>query len=211
MSNRAYLIASQNSTPAGTRSDGNTNYATTEVIADGGSYQLPIFWFSLFSQSNLCIHQFDDFRASTLICDRATAWNNLRERRASVLAAFPGCDAHWDVWQQLTEGSTGSHFKLDATEIWDLDPDSYERDFPAAVRWFSSGAAEDFAALLSLGALNYDSATRQLTVGTSAVIGEHLYGYRMNASPPPGPPPLPPPIPPPLPPPSKNPWWKLFL
>jgi hypothetical protein len=169
-------------------------------MADGGNYQLPVFWLSLFSESDLCVHQFDDYRVSTLVCDRAMALNNLQKRQAPVLAAFPGCDAHWQVWQRLAESSTAAYFKVDATEIWDLDPDMYERDFPAAVRWFTSGDAADFATLLSLGILNYESAARRFTVGGSELKGEHLYGFRTNASPPPVPPPLPPPMPPPLPP-----------
>jgi hypothetical protein len=219
MSNRAYFIGSQNSTPAGRSSDGSTNYdERTEVLADGGGYQLPVFWLSLFSVSDIRVHQFDDYRVSTLVCDRASALDNLHHRRASVLAAFPRCDEHWEVWRKLVEGSTAPYFKVDATEIWDLEPDLYERDFAPAVRWFASLDPADFAILLSVGILDFNPETRRFTVGGAELKGEHLYGYRMNASPPPAPPPPPvsmptpprPPIPPPPPPAPKKPWWKLF-
>jgi hypothetical protein len=98
MSNQAYLVASKNSIPAGPTSDGNTNYDVgKEVIAEGGSYQLPIFWLSLYSDSDLCVHQLDDYRVPTLVCDRATALNNLQIRRESVLTTFPDFAVHWKV------------------------------------------------------------------------------------------------------------------
>lgn len=216
MSNRAYLIASHDSTPAGRTSDDDANYELTDVVADGGGYQLPVFWLSLFNESDLCHHQFDEYRVATVVCDRDSALSNLQKRRASVLAAFPGCDAHWQVWQSLVESSSGAYFKVDATELWDLEPDTHERDFPAALRWFASGEEEDFEILLSMGILNLDADAGRFTVGGSELIGEHLYGYRMNAPTSPGPPPLPssgpPPLPPPLPTPpqAKGPWWKFF-
>jgi hypothetical protein len=160
-----------------------------------------------------------------VVCDRATALDNLEKRRASVLAAFSGCTGHWDFWQTLVERTTADYFKVDATEIWDLDPNAFELDFPAAVRWFASGNVAGLDNLLALGALSYDPELRRLTIGDSEVKGEHLYGYPMTATPPPAPrllppqppPPLPttfaaptpPPLPPPLPPNSKKPWWKL--
>jgi len=222
MSSRPYLVASQHAIPAGRASDGSANYdERTEVIADGGSYQLPVFWLSLFSDSDLRNHLFDEHRVSTLVCDRATALIHLEKRRATVLATFPGCEAHWQTWQRLIESSPAAYFKVDATEIWDLDPDIYERDLPLAVRWFTSGDDTDFATLLELGMLTCDSETEphRFTVGGSDLIGEHLYGYRMTAPSPPGlpsassstPPPLPSPrLPPPLPPPTPKRWWNPF-
>jgi hypothetical protein len=217
MSNRAYLIASQDSTPAGRNSDGDANYdEQRDVLADGGGYQLPVFWLSLFSESDICFHQFDEYRVSTLVCQRESALNQMEQRRDSVLAAFPGCEAHWRVWHNLVEGSTAAYFKVDATELWDLDPDLFEDDFRAAVRWFSSGDDSDYETLLSVGILAFDASSNQFTVGGSQLVGEHLYGYLMKASPPSGPPPLPAsgPLPPPLPtqssPQSTRPWWKLF-
>lgn len=217
MSNRAYFIANQDSTPAGLDSNGDANYDEQgDVLVDGGGYQLPVFWLSLFGESDICFHQFDDYQVATLVCDRESALNHLERRRDSVLAAFPGCEAHWQVWQNLVESSTAAYFKVDATELWDLDPEMFERDFLVAVRWFSSGDNSDFETLLSMGILVFNVDDHQFTVGGSKLLGEHLYGYRMNASPPSGPPPLPAsgPLPPPLPaqssPQPKRPWWRLF-
>lgn len=203
--------------PAGRDSDGGANYdEQRDVLADGGGYQLPVFWLSLFCEADICLHHFDEHRVSTLVCRRESALNHLERRRDSVLAAFPGCEDHWRVWQNLVEGSTAAYFKVDATELWDLDPELFEGDFPLAVRWFSSGDESDFETLLSMGILTFDADTQQFTVGGSQLAGEHLYGYLIKTSPPAGPPPLPAsgPLPPPLPAQSslesKRPWWKFF-
>jgi hypothetical protein len=208
---------SEDPTPAGRDSEGDTNYdEQRDVLADGGGYQLPVFWLSLFSESDICFHQVDEYRVSTLVCGRESALNQLALRRDSVLAAFPGCEAHWRAWQGLVEGSPAAYFKVDATELWDLDPDLFESDFRVAVRWFSSGDDSDFETLLSMGILAFDAGNSQFTVGGAQLVGEHLYGYPMKATPPSGPPPLPAsgPLPPPLPTQSstqtKRPWWKFF-
>jgi hypothetical protein len=185
-------------------------------LAEGGGYQLPVFWLSLFSESDICFHEIDEYRVSTLVCERESALNHLATRRDSVLAAFPGCEDHWRVWENLIGGSKAAYFKVDATELWDLDPDLFESDFRVAVRWFTSGDESDFETLLMMGILTFDADNNHFTVGGSQLLGEHLYGYLMKASPPSAPPPLPTsgPRPPPLPaqslPQPKRPWWKIF-
>jgi hypothetical protein len=183
MSNCAYLIAGKTPEPAGCNGDGETNYDfQSDVIATGGGYQLPLFWLSLFNQADLCLHQFDEYRVPTVVCERSSAFANLRKRRSLMQATFPACEAHWASWEWLVGSATAPYFKLDATELWDLGPEEYERDFPVALRWFESGDAGDLSVLLSMGAFAYDAESKHLTLGGSEVLGAHLYGYR--ASPP---------------------------
>jgi hypothetical protein len=76
----------------------------------------------------------------------------------------------------------------------------FQSQLPPAIRWFSSGSADDFAKLLSIAEIpmiqpqgllgrlvsvtpsGYDVATKTLTIakdgaGRSDSVGHHLYGY----------------------------------
>ncbi|WP_395748182.1 hypothetical protein [Prosthecobacter sp.] len=197
MANSPYLLASHDSQPAGYTSDGETNYDfAKEVISDGGKYQLPIFWLSLFTLEDVRVHHIDDnTTVLTLVCRKNIALQNLEKHRPGILEMFPGYTAHWDSWEQFAQNASASYFKVDATELWDLDPESFDSMLSSAVRWFESREDSDFEQLLSLGALNYNAELRSATLGNSPVTGENLYGYRIRTSPPPLPGQLPPPLP----------------
>ena len=178
MSNRAFLIGSKSPTPAGRTSDGDPNYAyDTDVIAEGGSYQLPVFWLSLFDESHFTVHESDEYSVPTLVCDLKAALALLEQRRVAVLSAFVGCEMHWADWERLVSNAQTPFLKVDATEVWDLEPNSFGPALAAAVRWFTSGAPDDFNQLLGLGGIQYDFQRRRFTVAGREGKGEHLYGY----------------------------------
>ncbi len=178
MSNRAFLISNNGPETAGRTSDGNPNYQyDTDVVAEGGGMSLPPFWLSLFNESHLTAHLLDDYRIPTLICERADGLKLLQERKAAALTVFTGYEPHWTRWEQLIQISKGSHFKLDATELWDLGPDEFEPALTAAVRWFTSGSSDDLRQLLGQSALYRDSVTGKFKVGSKDATDEILFGY----------------------------------
>jgi hypothetical protein len=178
MSNRAFLIGNNTPIPAGRNSDGNPNYNhDTDVVAEGGSMLLPIFWLGLFDQSHIKFHELDDCRIPALVCERAVGLSLLQEHKAATLLAFTGYESHWERWEQLARGSRGSHFKLDGTELWDMGPDEFEPGLTAGVRWFTSGSPDDLAILLGQSAMYRDTNTGRFKIGSQDVTDEHLYGY----------------------------------
>jgi hypothetical protein len=178
MSNRAFLLSNNTSTPAGRDSDGNPNYNhNADTIAEGGSMLLPVFWLTLFDVSHIKFHALDDYRIPTLVCERADGLSLLEKHKAATLSVFTGYESHWERWEQIVRSSSGSHFKMDGTELWDLGPDEFEPGLTAAVRWFTSGSPDDLAILLGQSAMYRDATTGRFRIGSKDVSGEHLYGY----------------------------------
>jgi hypothetical protein len=199
MANRAYLVGSSNGDTAGPGENGVNYNPDTEILA-GASTQIPVFWLSLFDESNIKPHVVKEYSIPAPVCEAATARTLLQQRRAKILAAFSQSKTHWDAWERLITEAPFKFFKLDATEVWDLDPELFQSHLPPAVRWFSSGSADDFAKLLSVAeipmiqprgflgrlvgntASGYDMATKTLTMakdgaGRSDSVGHHLHGY----------------------------------
>ncbi|HSY18787.1 MAG TPA: hypothetical protein VK815_10655 [Candidatus Acidoferrales bacterium] len=194
MANRAYLVGSENADTAGPNEQGINYDPDTEIFA-GASYHLPIFWLSIFDESHLKTHAIAEHKIETFVADADTVKRLLSQRRAAVLATFPQCESHWNAWTQLITEAPFKFFKIDATEIWELDPDQLKQRLPGAVRWFSSKSDADFAQLLAtaevplikprglLGSLlggtprGYDPKTKNLTVAKDSSVGHHLHGY----------------------------------
>lgn len=199
MANRAYLVGSSNADTAGPGEEGINYNPDTEILA-GASSQIPIFWLSLFEESHIKLHVVQEYRISAPVCEASVARQLLQQRRAKVLSSFPRCEAHWQAWERLITEAPFQFFKLDGTEIWDLDQELFQSQLPPAIRWFSSGSADDFAKLLSIAEIpmtpprgflarlvggkppGYDIARKTLTVAKdrgrrSDSVGHHLHGY----------------------------------
>jgi len=138
MANRAYLVGSENADTAGPNEEGINYDPDTEILA-GASYHLPVFWFSIFDESHLKTHAIQEHKIETFVADVDTAKRLLQQRRATVLATFPQCESHWNAWTQLITEAPFKFFKIDATEIWELNPDQLKQRLPGAVRWFCGG------------------------------------------------------------------------
>lgn len=199
MANRAYLVGSDNADSAGPGDKGINYNPDTEILA-GSSGQVPVFWLSIFEESHIKPHVVQEYRIPAPVCEAAAARQLLKQRRPKALAAFSQCVSHWEAWERLIAEAPFQFFKLDATEVWDLAPDLFQSQLPAAIRWFSSGSADDFAKLLAIAEIpviqprgflgrlvggsrsGYDVASRTLTMakdraGRSDSVGHHLHGY----------------------------------
>lgn len=199
MANRAYLVGSSNADTAGLGEKGINYNPDTEILC-GASYQIPVFWLSLFEESHIQAHLVQGYRIPAPVCEATAARQLLQQRRSKVLAAFQQCEAHWQAWEQLITEAPFQFFKLDGTEVWEMDAELFQSQLPSAIRWFSSGSAEDFATLLSIAEIpmiqppgflgrlvggtpsGYDIATKTLTMtndgaGRSDSVGHHLHGY----------------------------------
>ncbi|MEX2560985.1 MAG: hypothetical protein WD403_13775 [Pirellulales bacterium] len=199
MANRIYLVGSSNADTAGPGDEGINYDPDTEILA-GASRQIPVFWLSLFDESHIKPHVVQEYRIPAPVCEAAVARKLLQQRRPKILAAFSNCEPHWGAWERLISEAPFQFFKLDATEIWDLDPELFQSRLSPAVRWFSSGSADGFAALLSIAEIpliqprgflgrliagttfGYDVATRTLTTakdraGRSDPVDYLLHGY----------------------------------
>lgn len=178
MSNRAFLISNNTPEPSGRNSEGDLNYDFgRDVIAEGGSMLLPIFWLSLFDQSHLQFHQLDEYRIPSLVCQRAAGLALLEKNKTAVLSLFTGHESDWQRWEELVRSSQGSYFKFDGTELWDLGSDEFEPGLSGAVRWFSSRSPDDLVTLLGQSAMYRDPVSGRFKIGSKDVTGEHLYGY----------------------------------
>ena len=197
MANRAYLVGSEHADTAGPGEKGINYNPDTEILA-GASFRIPIFWLSLFDESHLKAHVVQEFSIPSVVADAAASRRLLAQRRAKVLDTFAQCESAWAAWEQLITEAPSKFFKIDATEIWDLDPDVFAKQFPAAVRWYSSGSADDFAMLLQaadmplvqprgfLGGLlgggakpGYDPKTKIVTISPppEPSLGHYMHGY----------------------------------
>jgi hypothetical protein len=197
MANRAYLVGSEHADTAGPGEKGINYNPDTEILA-GASYRIPVFWLSIFDESHLKAHVVQGFNIPTLVADAEATKRLLQQRRAAVLAAFPQCESRWNAWAQLITEAPFKFFKIDATEVWDMDSDMFEAQFAKAVRWFSSGSADDFTKLLAAAELplvkprgfiggllgggsqpGYDSKTKTITAAPppEPSVGHYLYGY----------------------------------
>ncbi len=197
MANRAYLVGSENADTAGPGEKGINYNPDTEILA-GASVLIPIFWLSIFDESHLKAHVVQEHRIPTLVADAEASKRLLMQRQAAVLGAFAQCEPHWTAWEQLITEASFKFFKIDATEIWGMDPDMFAKQLPPAVRWFSSGSSDDFAMLLRaaelpviqprgfLGGLlgggaqpGYNPKTKTITVATppDTSLGHYLHGY----------------------------------
>jgi hypothetical protein len=180
MANFAYLFGANDSTPAGFREedgDFNHDYAT-QALASGGKYHIPLFWFTIFDESHIVRYPFLEFQVQTAVCHRAAAVALLERRRAQVLGAIPGVESAWDSWQRLITEAPFSYFKLNAHEIWDLDHDAFNADFPVAFRWFSSRSALDLDRLLGLAGIRLDPDDGCYKFWDSPLRGNFLHGYK---------------------------------
>ena len=199
MPNRAYLVGSTHAETAGPGEKGINYNPDTEILA-GASIHIPVFWFSIFDESHIKPHAVQEYRIPSAVCEAAAGRALMQQRREKILAAFGGCPSHWEAWERLVTDAPFAFFKIDGTEIWDLDPKLFESQFSPAIRWFSSGSADDFAKLLSIAEIpvvpprgflarlsgrkseGYDAETKTFTltkdgVGRADSAGHHLHGY----------------------------------
>lgn len=176
MSNHAYLVSNDNETPASRDDTGDHNYDSKEQISEGGSYIFPLLWLSAFRPDDIVQHTTEDYIIPCLVTLRETAISNIASAHDFIASEFANVSAHWSAWESLVKESKGLYLKIDGTEIWDLEPESYASSLPSALRWFASREESDRDALLEFCGLNYDEDSRLITLGADSVTGDNLYG-----------------------------------
>src|SRR5438045_4128966 len=101
MANRAYLLGSSNAKTAGPTA--GINYVSDAEILAEASGKIPVFWLSLFDESDIKQHIMEEHLIPAPVCDALGGRTLLRQRRAHVLTAFTGCEieSEWASWDRL--------------------------------------------------------------------------------------------------------------
>jgi hypothetical protein len=180
--NRAYLVANDNPGPAGFV-QGRPNYDFKTEIVACARYMVPVFWLSGFSPRHIVEHPMHDIlgdhRVPALVAETSVVKALVAERHAMLARVFSQFAAHLEEWKQLVDGIPCKYLKLDATQIWEFDRNTYIARFPAAIRWFESQAPGDLDQLLAIADMGYDSRRREFKVGANdRVAGRHLRGFQ---------------------------------
>ncbi len=176
MANRAYLVGSANADPAGLSEKGINYDPDTEIVA-ASSYCVPALWLSVFAESDLTHHEIQGYRIPTLVTPVPKAKERLAARLGTLRQVFADDTEQLNAWNALVKELAFEFLKVDGTEIWDLDPDSFSNQLPAAVRWFTSNASEDFQQLLAIAAMQYDPLTKKITTEDSPKHNLHGYAW----------------------------------
>jgi hypothetical protein len=175
MANRAYLVGNDHSTTAGP-SDGDITYDPDSEILAAASGLIPVLWLSVFKEEDIMHHGYEDCRIPTLLATTDTARQRFQSRASALRAQFPHNVDQLAAFDRLLEGITFRFIKVDAAEIWELDPDSFESRLTDSLRWFSSATDEDFRRLLDLAEAEYDETTRRC-LGLRSPMQDVFHGY----------------------------------
>lgn len=177
MSNRANLISDNNPTPAFEDENGNRSFEISDAVSEGGSYILPFFWLTAFRESNAVAQKVGEDTFTCLVAPLGDALKNLEASKELVCSEFSNPVFHWPRWEEIVRCCKGAYLKIDATEIWGMEPSAYENNLVPAISWFTSGQESDRDALLELCGFNLDFKTKSLRLNNSLVTGNHLYGF----------------------------------
>ncbi len=180
MANRAYLIATDDPGTAGPVVAGDvheSNYNEDSEILAGASLIAPAFWLSLFVEENLAHHDVDEDRVPTLVSSTTDAKERLKARLSSLKKAFPDNSKQITHWKKLIDNVPFQNVKIDADEIWDLDPDSFELRLLSAVRWFSSHSDDDLQELQNISDTSCDAKKGKIRFAWQPKHNLHGYGW----------------------------------
>ncbi len=176
MSNRAYLVSDNNSSPAFEDENGDLGYESQNILSEGGSYILPIFWLTAFRANDCFVQTIGSDKLTCLLVAREDALRNIEASKDLVCTEFSNLIFHFPRWEEIVSNSKGSHLKIDAIELWQMAPDIYEDYLPQALRWFSSRDESDRDAMLELCGFKMNAATKSVLLNASLATGNHLYG-----------------------------------
>lgn len=176
MSNRAYLVSDNNSSPAFEDENGDRGYESQNILSEGGSYILPFFWLTAFRANDCLVQTIGGDKITCFLVTREDALRNIGACKDLVCAEFSNLIFHFPRWEEIVSNSKGTHLKIDASELWQMDPDIFEDYLPQALRWFSSRNESDRNAMLELCGFNMDATTRSVRLNASLATGNHLYG-----------------------------------
>jgi len=82
-----------------------------------------------------------------------------------------------EEWGRLLDTISSKFVKIDTTELWDMGPEEFEEQLPAALRWFESQSQRDFDQLMLLAGLEYDRNTREIVIDDPETVLFQLRGY----------------------------------
>lgn len=193
MSNMAALIANDLPGPAG--SEIGCDRRGRDVLATG-PHAVPVFWVSLFEERHLVTFEAEGededgdemtLTIPSLVAEIEDAKRLLRERRETVIAAFPEFQPTWDQFARVIERLRTAYVKVDVQELWDIATavaEDFASDLRAAIRWFESRDGADFDRLLSVASISgYDAPKRSFARRDDEVPRAfHLRGYASRKS-----------------------------
>jgi hypothetical protein len=181
MSNRAFLIGSDDPAPAGQNEDGLPTYDyERQVMADSGKWIIPLFWFSIFDHANLTTYSSASLEVPTVVCSKSQGLATLEQRRPIILSSFAAIASFWPSWECLISEAPFQYFEMDVSEIWDIAPDLFESDFPMALRSLSTSTPDDFEKLLQLAGIERGADGRSFSAAGSRFTGSFVRGFRGN-------------------------------
>jgi hypothetical protein len=176
MANRAYLVANDDSRSAGASDDGAT-YDGSEILAAASSI-IPALWLTLFAEENALHHPVADQRIPTLLSPMKDARKRFRSRRKLLKETFRANLEAISAFEKLINEAHFDFVKVDAEEIWSLDPGSFESRLASAVGWFSSAEGADFEHLLDLAEIgDYERGGKAAAGERSPKHNLHGYGW----------------------------------
>ena len=138
---------------------------------------IPALWCSIFTEPDIPHHEFQGFHIPAPTVETQVARERFAQRRSVLESTFSNFTQVIDEWANLLNGVSERYIKIDATEIWDMGPEEFEEQFPAAIRWFDSQADSDFDQLVLIAGFEYDSSASIIITDALDIAGNHLRGY----------------------------------
>lgn len=188
MTNRAFLIAKDTDAVSSHDYDEDednqdeyddeaTERAAMEILAASGIY-VPLLWLSLFKQEDVRSLALGDEQFLIPVTTTAKAKQLLIERQTTLRELCALYSEGLTGWNQLIESINATHIRLEGIEIWGLSPEQYVAELPAAIRWFDSKDANDFAKLLDLIGAESNSTIEHLRPTAGQSMKTMLHGYQ---------------------------------
>lgn len=166
MSNRSYLYMSDTKEPY-------TSGIPERQIVAAANYVIPAFWFSAFEVSD--VHEAaysmeDEDTGEDAIVPIAVLrttvdlarWRALSRRDLCFRMLPDSLRSVYDEWLTLLEGIDMPYLHLEASEIWELDPEAFRDSLVACTRAFEDGSADNWRILMAQASLDYDATTNQV-------------------------------------------------
>ncbi len=186
MTNRAFLVAKDSNAVYSHDydvDDDESEYdeeveerAVMEILAASGIY-VPLLWLSLFKQEDIRSLQLGSEQFLIPVTTTVKAKQLLIERQTTLRQLCSLSPEELVGWNQLIESITTTYIRLEGVEIWELSPRQYVAELPAAIRWFDTKDANDFAKLLDLIGAEPNSAIEHLRPMTGQSVKTMLHGY----------------------------------
>jgi len=180
MSDYAFLVSNSSPLTASIDDHGNRTYANADVVRDGGKYIFPLLWLTAFRAGDVVQRVIQGDVCSCLMTTREQALRQLGEVQEMICREFANVAPHWAAWEKLVRDTKGSHLKIDASDLWGMDPDLFESGLRDALAWLASGDRPERDGFLEFCGLRYDEDSKTLALGMDPVTEGNLLGVRLT-------------------------------